>query len=73
MNAAHRPFVFTQAPTAQPWPGSVDGARALVEGYYSLKRQKELPTQVGVGGLAQWGSVTSPTSPADAKNKKDRR
>ena len=46
---------LAQAPLADPSPMTRDGTHAMVEMFYALK---ELPTQVGVGGLARGGSLT---------------
>lgn len=55
-----RPIQLHESPEADPSPMTREGTAAMVERFYALRRgQKELPTQVGVGGCLGGGSLTS--------------
>jgi len=59
------------APTADPWPGTPAGARALVERFYAMKQAgKHTPTQVAVGGGGRGDRCYLPCLRPDEKNKK---
>jgi len=59
------------APTADPWPGTPAGARALVERFYALKRAgKHTSTQVAVGGAGGGIGATSPNPFPTKKTKR---
>lgn len=49
-------FVIAEAPIAQPWPGSVDGARSLVERFRALRLRG---TEGMGGGLPHMVAFTS--------------
>lgn len=55
---------MAEAPIAQPWPGSVDGARALVEAWMVLTRQ------VGGGGSGFQGARLKVVTPPTTKSKR---
>ena len=57
--------------SVDPTPGTVAGARALVEMYYALKRAGVLAAtpEVGGGVAGGIGVYTSPTSPGPKKIK----
>lgn len=60
MKAERRSFDFKPAPIVEPWPGTVAGTHALVERHRVLSRAMGLSSrQVGVGGSAGGGSLTS--------------
>ena len=66
-----RSFEMRESPIVDPWPGSVDGAHALVEAYKALKLRGIINgTEVGGGGSPRPSGSTSPTPFPPTKSKR---